>query len=131
MKKFTSIATACLLVLSVIPAMAADQTGSTNEPVMSQAVDTAPVPFQALSKLSATERKDLTPLTDTELAAVEGHGFFIVIAACSGSYVSCSNSASVYQRISIGGWNGQVQASNTAAVGQNNGIQVQIGPVVP
>src|SRR5215510_14357111 len=103
MKKFTSIAIAFLLVLSVIPAMAADPTGGTNEPVMSQAVDTAPVPFQALSKLSATERKDLTPLTDTELAAVEGSsGFFIIVAACSGSFVSCSNSASVYQRISIG-----------------------------
>ena len=128
MKKFTSIAIACLLVLSVIPAMAADQTGGTNEPVMSQAVDTAPVPFQALSKLSATERKDLTPLTDTELAAVEG-SFFIIVAACSGSFVSCSNSASVYQRISIGGGNSQVGASNVAPVGQNNGIQVQVGAV--
>src|SRR5262245_43540036 len=127
MKKFTSIAIACLLVLSVIPAMAADQTGGTNEPVMSQAVDTAPVPFQALSKLSATERKDLAPLTDTELAAVEGHGFFfIVVKSCSGFGVSCSNSASIYQRISIGGSNGQVQASNTALISQNNGIIITL-----
>ena len=124
MKKFTSIAIACLLVLSVIPAMAADQTGGTNEPVMSQAVDTAPVPFQALSKLSATERKDLTPLTDTELAAVEGHGV-IIIAACNASY--CSNWAGVSQNIWVGSFNGPVAVSNTSAIGQNNGIQVQIG----
>jgi len=128
MKKFTSIAIAFLLVLSVIPAMAADQTGGTNEPVMSPAVDTAAVPFQALSKLSATERKDLTPLTDTELAAVEGSsGFFIVIASCN--VASCSNSASVYQRISIGSWNGPVAASNLSSIGQNNGIQVQVGAI--
>ena|SRR5215813_3601855 len=127
MKKFTSIAIACLLVLSVIPAMAADQTGGTNEPVMSQAVDPAPMPFQALSKLSATERKDLTPLTDTELAAVEGTGgLFFVIAACSGHNVSCSNSAFVYQKISIGGWNGQVAASNTALISQNNGVIITL-----
>ena len=126
MKKFTSIAIAFLLVLSVIPAMAADQTGGTNEPVMSQAVDTAPVPFQALSKLSATERKDLTPLTDTELAAVEGSsGFFIVIASCNFAY--CSNWAGVSQNIWVGSFNGPVAVSNTSAIGQNNGIQVQIG----
>jgi len=125
MKKFTSIAIACLLVLSVIPAMAADQTGGTNEPVMSQAVDTAPVPFQALSKLSATERKDLTPLTDTELAAVEGSsGFFIVVASCN--FASCSNSAFVYQKISIGSWNGPVAASNTSLISQNNGVVITL-----
>jgi len=129
MKKFTSIAIAFLLVLSVIPAMAADQTGGTNEPVMSPAVDTAPVPFQALSKLSATERKDLTPLTDTELAAVEGHGFFVMISACSGGGIYCTNSASVYQRISIGAWNGQVAASNVGPAIQNNGITVSFGAV--
>ena len=124
MKKFTSIAIACLLVLSVIPAMAADQTGGTNEPVMSQAVDTAPVPFQALSKLSATERKDLTPLTDTELAAVEGHGV-VIVASCNFAY--CSNWAGVSQNIWVGSFNGPVAVSNTSAIGQNNGIQVQIG----
>ena len=122
MKKFTSIAIAFLLVLSVIPAMAADQTGGTNEPVMSPAVDTAAVPFQALSKLSATERKDLTPLTDTELASVEGA--FIVIFGCKGS---CSNFAYVAQSNWVGGGSSGVTQSNSASVGQNNGIQVQIG----
>jgi hypothetical protein len=70
MKKFTSIAIAFLLMLSVIPAMAGDQTGSA--PVMSQAVDKAPPSFQALSKLSVTQRQALTPLTDKELASIEG-----------------------------------------------------------
>src|SRR4029453_2698908 len=68
MKKLTSIAITFLLVLSVIPAMAGDQTDS-------QAVDQATVSFQAFqafSNLSATEREALTPLTDTELAAIEG-----------------------------------------------------------
>jgi hypothetical protein len=72
MKKLTSIAIAFLLVLSVIPAMAADQADSNREPVTSQAVDKAPVPFQALSKLPAAERQDLVPLTDKELASIEG-----------------------------------------------------------
>src|SRR5215467_10696461 len=106
MKKFTSIAIACLLVLSVIPAMAADQTGGTNEPVMSQAVDTAAVPFQALSKLSATERKDLTPLTDTELASVEGEGFFsIAVYGCIGG---CYNSLYAPQSNSVGAYSSGV-----------------------
>jgi hypothetical protein len=92
MKKFTSIAIAFLLVLSVIPAMAADQTGGDREPVVSQATDAAPVTFQAFSKLSATERKDLTPLTETELAAIEGQwgGF----NTCNGPAL-CSQSAIV------------------------------------
>jgi hypothetical protein len=72
MKTFTSIAIAFLLALSVVPAMAADQTNSPMESTTSQAVDTAPATFQAFSNLSATEREALTPLTDTELAAIEG-----------------------------------------------------------
>jgi hypothetical protein len=97
MKKFTSIAIAFLLVLSVLPALAADQTGSDREPVISQAVETAPVPFQALSKLSATERKDLVPLTDKELAAIEGEGtctsFFGTTICANVALVSQSNQA--------------------------------------
>src|SRR5215510_8874662 len=116
MKKFTSIAIACLLVLSVIPAMAADQTGGTNEPVMSPAVDTAPVPFQAFSKLSATERKDLTPLTDTELASVEGSFFLFISARCYG----CSNSAYVWQSNFVGSGSGVTQ-SNSSSIQQLNG----------
>ena len=42
MKKFTSIAIAFLLALSVVPAMAADQTNS-------NAVDQTPATFQAFS----------------------------------------------------------------------------------
>jgi hypothetical protein len=59
-------------VLAVVPAMAADQAGSDREPVTSQVLDQAPLTFQALSKLPATEREALTPLTDTELAVIEG-----------------------------------------------------------
>ena len=72
MKKFTSIAIAFLLALSVVPAMAADQTNSPMESTTSQAVDQAPATFQAFSNLSATEREALTPLTDKELATIEG-----------------------------------------------------------
>ena len=80
MKKFTSIALACLLALAVVPAMAADQTNSALESTTSQAVDQAPATFQAFSKLAATEREALTPLTDTELAVIEGS--FDVCLAC-------------------------------------------------
>ena len=82
MKKFTSIAIAFLLALSVVPAMAADQTNSTMESTTSQAVDTAPATFQAFSNLAATEREALTPLTETELAAIEGSFFDDVCIIC-------------------------------------------------
>jgi len=82
MKRLISIAMIFLLVLSVVPAMTAEQANSNKELVTSQvvdsqvvdsqAVDQGPVTFQAFSKLSATERKALTPLTEKELAAIEG-----------------------------------------------------------
>ena len=72
MKTFTSMAMAFFLVLAFVPAMAADQAGSDREPVTFQALDTAPLAFQAFSKLPAMEREAITPLTDTELAAIEG-----------------------------------------------------------
>jgi len=72
MKTFMSMVMAFFLVLAVVPAMAADQAGSDREPVTSPALDQAPLTFQALSKLPATEREALTPLTDTELAVIEG-----------------------------------------------------------
>jgi hypothetical protein len=118
MNKFTSIALAFLLVLSVLPAVAADQTGSDREPVISQAVETAPVPFQALSKLSATERKDLVPLTDKELASVEGEGF--VIAGCF--FARCANIASIHQSNSVHHGSAVLQA-NEASINQNIGFQ--------
>ena len=82
MKQFTSIAIAFLLALSVVPAMAADQTNSPMESTTSQAVDQAPATFQAFSNLSATEREALTPLTDKELAAIEGSFFDDVCIVC-------------------------------------------------
>jgi len=82
MKKLTSVAIAFLLVLSVVPAMAADQAGSNMEPVTSQVVDTAPSTFQAFSNLPATEREALTPLTDKELTAIEGSFFDDVCIVC-------------------------------------------------
>ena len=118
MKKFTRIALAFLLVLSVLPALAADQTGSDREPVVSQAVETAPVSFQALSKLSATERKDLVPLTDKELAAIEGEGFF----CGNGSVLSCFNFASISQA-NVVWWGGAVVQNNSAAINQVIGSQ--------
>jgi hypothetical protein len=82
MKTFTSIALACLLALAVVPAMAADQTNSPMESTTSQAVDTAPATFQAFSNLSATEREALTPLTEKELAAIEGSFLDNVCIVC-------------------------------------------------
>jgi hypothetical protein len=90
MKKFTSIAIAFLLALSVVPAMAADQTDSPKESTTSQAVDKVPATFQAFSNLAATERETLTPLTDKELEAIEGSFFADVCTFCS-------NYANVYQ----------------------------------
>ena len=72
MKTFTSMVMAFFLVLAVVPAMAADRAGRDREPVTAPALDQAPLTFQAFSKLPATEREALTPLTDKELAAIEG-----------------------------------------------------------
>jgi len=94
MKKLTSIAIAFLLVLSVVPAMAVDQAGSNREPVTSQAVDKVPVTFQALSNLPATEREALTPLTDTELASIEG-SFNVCIACFNLAIVTQTNTCAV------------------------------------
>jgi len=74
MKTLTSITIAFFLVLSAIPAMAADQAGSNREPVT----------FQAFSNLSPTERNTLTPLTETELAAIEGSD------VCAGAGSTCT-----------------------------------------
>jgi hypothetical protein len=74
MKKLTSITIAFFLVLSAIPAMAADQAGSNREPVT----------FQTFSNLPPTERNTLTPLTETELAAIEGSD------VCGGNSSTCT-----------------------------------------
>jgi hypothetical protein len=122
MKKFTSIAIAFLLVLSVVPAMAGDQTGSDREPVTAQVVDKAPLSFQALSKLAATERQDLMPLTDKELASIEGEGFF---ANCN--IAICANIAIVSQS-NRAYFVGVAHQGNSANINQNIGSQSTPAP---
>lgn len=82
MKTFTSMVMAFFLVLACVPAMAADQAGSDREPVTFQALEKAPLTFQAFSNLPATEREAITPLTDTELAAIEGSRFVDICVVC-------------------------------------------------
>ena len=113
MKKFTSIAIAFLLVLSVIPAMAGEQTGSDKEPGQSQAVDQAPVTFQAFNKLSATEREALTPLTDKELAAIEGSGVESDVDVC----LYCANIA-IIKQTNVSVFSKDVDQVNAAEVRQ-------------
>jgi hypothetical protein len=110
MKKFTSIAIAFLLALSVVPAMAADQAGSDREPVTFQALDKTPLAFQAFSNLSATEREALTPLTDKELQAIEGSFFDDVCVVCLNIAIVEQTNAAVQNATSVGGGN----ASNSA-----------------
>ena len=123
MKKLTSIAIAFLLVLSVIPAMAADQAGSDREPVTSQALDTAPLTFQAFSKLPATEREAITPLTDTELAAIEGSVDICIvclnIAVIEQTNVNFGNATGV----GIGGYYGS--GVGVGAIDQSNKAEVK------
>ena len=119
MKKFTSIAIAFLLALSVVPAMAADQTNSIMESTTSQAVDKVPATFQAFSNLSATEREALAPLTDTELAAIEGAVFDCIVctnlADVDQANVAIQGAATV-----IGDATNAALQSNAAAVLQSN-----------
>jgi len=120
MKKFTSIAIAFLLALSVVPAMAADQAGSDREPVTFQALDKTPLAFQAFSKLPAMEREAITPLTDTELAAIEGSVDICIV---------CLNVAVITQTnintgdaigVGVGGVGvGAISQSNSAKVNQD------------
>jgi hypothetical protein len=63
MKKALSLALALALTLAVVPAMAGDdETFGSKTPGM----------FQALSSLSSAEQAALTPLSDDQLAAIEG-----------------------------------------------------------
>jgi len=103
MKKFTSIAIAFLLALSVVPAMAADQTDSNWEPTTSQAVDKVPATFQAFSNLSATEREALAPLTDKELAAIEGSFLDDICVVCLNIAIVTQTNASVQNAASVFG----------------------------
>ena len=94
MKKFTSIAIAFLLALSVVPAMAADQTNS-------NAVDQTPATFQAFSNLSAPAREAITPLTDKELAAIEGTFLDNLCVACVNIAVVTQTNVAVQSASSV------------------------------
>jgi hypothetical protein len=109
MKTFTSIAIAFLLALSVVPAMAADQTNSPMESTTSQAVDKAPATFQAFSNLSATEREALTPLTEKELATIEGSFLDDICVVCLNiAIVEQTNAAA---QTALGGYFGDTENS--------------------
>ena len=116
MKKFTSIAIACLLALSVVPAMAADQTNST-------AVDKAPATFQAFSNLSATEREALTPLTETELAAIEGSFFDEICVVCLNIAIVEQTNAAAQSATNLGAFGeaeNSARQSNYSSIRQDN-----------
>ena len=123
MKTFTSMIMAFFLVLACVPAMAADQAGSDREPVTSQALDTAPLTFQAFSKLPATEREAITPLTDTELAAIEGSVDICIVclnlAVITQTNVNTGNATGV----GVGGVFGS--GVGVGAIDQSNKAEVQ------
>jgi len=108
MKKLTIIAIAFFLALSAIPAMAGDQAGNTST-------------FQAFSNLPAGQRDTLTPLTDTELAAIEGGAD--VCSFCTARATAYNNSdiyQSIYNTGSATVHAIQVGSRNVAAAGVNN-----------
>ena len=91
MKTVISVAIALSLVLSVVPAIAGEDA------------------FRALSSMAAGEQELLTPLSDEQLAAIEGEGWG---DDCS----FCANYAAVYQaNINYGDYTFQ---SNVAVVKQ-------------
>jgi hypothetical protein len=94
MKKVILVGLVLALALSVVPAMA-DNNSAAN--------DNAPVAFQAMSNLST-----VMPMTDTQLAAVEGTAVNVQVAVvpqinvCAGVNPSCFvqlNVAVVIQKI--------------------------------
>jgi hypothetical protein len=90
MKTVIGVAIALALALSVVPAIAEEDT------------------FQALSNMPAGEQELLTALSDEQLAAIEGEGAEI----CT----FCSNYAAVYQaNINYGSF---VRQRNVAVVKQ-------------
>jgi hypothetical protein len=116
MKKFTSIAIAFLLALSVVPAMAADQT-----------VDQVPATFQAFSNLSATEREALTPLTDKELAAIEGSSLFDdVCIVCLNIAVVDQTNVAIQDADAYSIFGGRNEAENSARQSNYSSIRQEI-----
>jgi hypothetical protein len=77
-----------------------------------------------LSKLPATEREALTPLTDTELAVIEGSRVNVCIACLNAAIVTQTNAA-LAAGLGIGvlghgtGVGAVGQQTNAAAVGQS------------
>jgi hypothetical protein len=123
MKTFTSIAIAFLLALSVVPAMAADQTNSIMESTTSQAVDKAPATFQAFSNLSATEREALAPLTDTELAAIEGSFLDDICVVCLNIAIVEQTNAAAQSATNLGAFGeaeNSARQSNYSSIRQDN-----------
>jgi hypothetical protein len=115
MKKFTSIAIAFLLALSVVPAMAADQT-----------VDQVPATFQAFSNLSATEREALTPLTDKELQAIEGSFFDDVCVVCLNIATVNQANVAIQDADAFSVFGGRNEAENSARQSNSSRIRQDI-----
>jgi hypothetical protein len=96
MKTVISVAVALALVLSVVPAIAGDT-------------------FQALSTMPAGEQKLLTPLSDEQLATIEGQGDEVCYF--------CSNYASqyaaIYQANVNYSWRSDVDQKNSAYISQS------------
>ena len=115
MKKLTIIALAFFLALSAIPAMAGDQADNTST-------------FQAFSTLPAAQRDTLTPLTDTELAAIEGGDTAIATASNSNStyqynycsFGDCTATARASQSASASGSGSSATNVNAASISQSN-----------
>jgi hypothetical protein len=123
MKTFTSIAIALLLALAVVPAMAADQTNSPMESTTSQAVDQAPATFQAFSNLAATEREALTPLTDKELATIEGSFFDEICVVCLNIAIVDQTNAAVQSATNVGSFG---EAENSARQSNYSSVRQDI-----
>lgn len=87
MKTALSLALALALTLAVVPAMAGNETVGSEAPAI----------FHALNQLPAAERATLAPMTDDQLAAVEGRNPCGVISASEGGSVDCSSVINVIQ----------------------------------
>ena len=112
MKKLATIAIALFVALSAIPAMAGDLASSTST-------------FQAFSNLPAAQRDTLTPLTDKELATIEGGQSCNSTSGAnssSGCNVSASQTAYIYQYNTANGntiGSGSINQYNWATIKQS------------
>jgi ABC-type phosphate/phosphonate transport system substrate-binding protein len=108
MKTVISLAAAVVLALSAVPATAADM-------------------FQALSTIPASERVRLTPLTDDQLAAIEGENILVMIRLPL--VITPENAATLISQI-LSYIESQLNIKLPPFVGRNvkEVIQVNIGP---